>query len=125
VRIEERKQIQTKDGLKVTSYELVLIPQYQDDFEMLARIGAPGNTFTGEVRYAGLVIRPQGSANHSERARDAAQPVETAEESAKNRMTSGQEDDNDSIRLNYADVVLPDRRGGMRKPPGHAGSLEG
>ena len=81
MRIEERKQVQTKDGLTVTSYELLVIAECQADFEMLDRIGKPGTTFTGEVRYWALMIRPQGSSNHSERARDAVQPVETAEES--------------------------------------------
>ena len=104
MRIEERKQVQTKDGLTVTSYELLVIAECHADFEMLDRIGKPGTTFTGEVHYSALMIRPQGSSSHpightkgtvseawsavpvidtSERARDAAQPVETAGESAK------------------------------------------
>jgi len=106
MRFEERKDIQTKDGLTVTSFELFIIAECQTDFEILDRIGKPGTTFTGEVRYSALTIRPQGSIqlepersvvrgaiseawsalpvkpDYSERARDVAQPVETAEESA-------------------------------------------
>ena len=57
-----------------------------EEIALLDRLGQSGSTFNGEIKYAGIPfveIQFQGVANHSERARDATQPVDTVEESAK------------------------------------------
>ena len=89
MRLEERKQVTEKEGMRLTNYYMVMVPSNDDEIALLDKIAQSGSTFTGEIKYAGIPycqIQLQGPANHSERARDAAQPVETAEESAKNKV---------------------------------------
>lgn len=107
MRLEERKRVTETDGMRLTNYFMVMVPTNDDEIALLDKLGQSGSTFTGEIKYAGIPyfeIQLQGVANHSERARDAAQPVETAEGSANDKMTIG---------------------GGLRKPPQRATSLEG
>jgi hypothetical protein len=92
MRLEERKRVTEKEGMRLTNYFMVMVPSNDDEIALLDKIAQSGSTFTGEIKYAGIPyceIQLQGPANHSERARDAAQPVETAEESANNTMTIG------------------------------------
>ena len=86
MRLEERKRVTETDGMRLTNYFMVMVPTNDDEIALLDKLGQSGSTFTGEIKYAGIPyfeIQLQGVANHSERARDAAQPVETAEGSAK------------------------------------------
>lgn len=88
MRLEERKRVTERDGIRLTGYYMVMVPQNDEEIALLDRLGQSGSAFTGEIKYAGIPfveIQFQGVANHSERARDAAQPVETAEESANNK----------------------------------------
>lgn len=88
MRLEERKRVTERDGIRLTGYYMVMVPQNDEEIALLDRLGQSGSTFTGEIKYAGIPyfeIQFQGASNHSERARDAAQPVETPEESANNK----------------------------------------
>jgi hypothetical protein len=85
MRLEERKRVIEREGIRLTNYFMVMVPQNDDEIALLDRIGRSGSTFTGEIRYAGIPfceIQLQGPADHSERARDISLSSETADKSA-------------------------------------------